>query len=155
MALNYLTVQDMLFLNLQLTKSPQPFEYARLEEAVFYQYAPGQSDNVVKQGARFLTGFAKMAPFSAGNLACAFVGLVAFLEANGKKLALTDDEAVGWIGETDREEVAKLIEARMHDVELDVAYGVPDYQEICLSVIGKYPKTIAAALDAEQSSLTA
>ena len=59
MALNYLTVQDMLFLNLQITKSVQPFDYARLEEAVFYQYAPGQSTDLVAQGARFLVGFSK------------------------------------------------------------------------------------------------
>jgi death-on-curing protein len=154
MALSYLTVQDMLFLNLQITKSPQPFDYAKLEEAVFYQYASGQSTDLVQQGARFLVGFAKMAPFSRGNTACAFVGMVAFLEANGRTLDLSDDEAVSWIDVDDRGIASTAISSKIREGELMVAYGVPDYQEICLSVIERYPKTIAAALAAE-ASLTA
>lgn len=155
MALNYLTVQDMLFLNLQITKSPQPFDYAKLEEAVFYQYGSGQSSDLVRQGARFLTGFAKMAPFSHGNLACAFLGLVAFLEANGKTLDLSDEEARGWVEVSDRAKATEMIQSRIKEGELPTAYGVPDYQEICLSVIERYPKTIASALEAEESIKTA
>ena len=155
MALNYLTVQDMLFLNLQITKSVQPFDYARLEEAVFYQYAPGQSTDLVAQGARFLVGFSKMAPFSHGNHACALVGMIAFLEANGKSLGLSDEEAATWVALTDRAAVAEAIGARLRDGELPEAHGVPDYHEICLSVIGRYPKAIAAAVALDEPQKTA
>ena len=144
MALSYLTVQDMLFVNLQVTKAKQAFDYARLEEAVFYQYASGKSTDLVAQGARFLTGFAKMAPFTDGNHACAFVGLVAFLEANGKSLAVSDAVAGAWLEPLwdDRLAAAKAIEEKLREGELPTSYGVPDYQEICISVIERYGATL-------------
>ena len=111
MAMHYLTVQDMLFLNLRITGSKQPFDTLNLEEAVYCQYGSGQSSDLVAQGARFLTGFAKMAPFKAGNEACAFAGLVAFLEANGKALDVKDIGAEAWVRPlfSDRAEALKLV----------------------------------------------
>ncbi len=42
-SLKYLTVQDMLWINLQATKKVQHFRYALLEEATYYQYGYGAS----------------------------------------------------------------------------------------------------------------
>ena len=42
-ALHYLTIQDILWINLQVTKKVQHFNYARLEEGTFYQYGYGRS----------------------------------------------------------------------------------------------------------------
>jgi prophage maintenance system killer protein len=82
-ALNYLTVQDILWINLQITKKVQHFNYARLEEATFYQYAYGESNSLFPQADRFLSGFVKMHPFDSGNEATAFVACLAFLQVNG------------------------------------------------------------------------
>ena len=66
-ALQYLTVQDILWINLQVTKKVQHFNYARLEEATFYQYAYGDSNTLLPQAARFVRA-AQKAPSADLNL---------------------------------------------------------------------------------------
>lgn len=144
MALNYLTVQDVLYLNLQITKSPQAFDYARLEEAVFYQYAPGQSTDLAKQGARFLTGFTKMAPFSAGNEACAFAGLVVFLEANGRSIGLDDAEGAKWFRAVVDDRGLAEESIKEHWGAWHESHGLPDWESLCDDVVARYPETLAA-----------
>src|SRR4051812_36157718 len=95
-SLKYLTVQDMLWINLQATKKVQHFNYAKLEEATYYQYGYGSSRDLGQQAGRFLTGFMKLHPFTAGNEATAFIGFAAFLLMNGKTLKLQDTEASDW-----------------------------------------------------------
>lgn len=90
MSLHYLTVQDILWLNLQLMKKVEDFRYADLEEATYYQYGYGASTNLLPQAARFLTGFAKVKPFAAGNDATALIACLAFLKINGVDLAIED-----------------------------------------------------------------
>jgi prophage maintenance system killer protein len=93
MALQYLTVQDVLWINLQVTGKPQDFRYADLEEAVFYQYAYGESKSLTPQAARFLGGFLKKKPLAAGNEATAFVACLAFLKVNGYEYNGSDSSA--------------------------------------------------------------
>jgi prophage maintenance system killer protein len=95
--LHYLTVQDMLWINLQATKKVQHFNYAKLEEATFYQYGYGESTGLVCQAGRFLSGFLKMHPFEAGNESSGLIGCATFLSINGHGLAVTDDEALEWL----------------------------------------------------------
>ena len=97
-SLHYLTVQDILWVNLQVTKKVHHFNYARLEEATYYQYAYGESKTLVPQAARFLSGFLKLHPFEAGNEATAFVGCLAFLKLNGHEVELPDEAAAEWLG---------------------------------------------------------
>ncbi|MEZ0325615.1 MAG: hypothetical protein ACAH95_06895 [Fimbriimonas sp.] len=94
--LSYLTVQDILWINLQVTKKTNRFNYATLEEATYYQYAYGDSDELVSQASRFLRGFLKLAPLSEGNEATAFVAFAAFLMLNEHQLDVADDRAVEW-----------------------------------------------------------
>jgi prophage maintenance system killer protein len=96
-SLSYLTVQDMLWINLRVTKKVQHFRFAKLEEATFYQYGYGASKDLAVQAGRFLRGFIKLRPLDAGNEATAFVGCAAFLILNGSDLDLSDEAAVGWI----------------------------------------------------------
>lgn len=93
-AIEYLTVQDILWINLHVTGAPQDFRYADLEEASYYQYGYGASTNLIPQAARFLTGFVKKAPLASGNEATAFIGCLAFLKVNGFDLKL--DNALDW-----------------------------------------------------------
>jgi len=95
-SLHYLTVQDVLWINLEATRKPSGFHYAKLEEATYYQYAYGESKTLLPQAARFLTGFLKMRPLNAGNAATAFIAVAAFLRANGGGLQLEDRGAVAW-----------------------------------------------------------
>lgn len=45
--LHYLTVQDVLWINLQATRKVQHFNYAKLEEATYCQYAYGESNTLL------------------------------------------------------------------------------------------------------------
>src|SRR5579862_1825312 len=97
-SLDYLTVQDILWINLQITKKVKHFNFARLEEAVFYQYAYGESNTLFPQAARFVTGFVRMQPFEDGNDATAFVASLAFLKINGYSIKGTTEQLGSWFG---------------------------------------------------------
>src|SRR3569832_347171 len=101
----YLTVQDILWINLQVTKKVHHFNYARLEEATFYQYAYGESNSLVPQAGRFIGGFLRMHPFEAGNEATAFVAGAAFLKINGKEINLPDEKAHAWFERIQSKEI--------------------------------------------------
>lgn len=139
----YLTVQDILWINLQITKKQQPFNYAKLEEATFYQYAYGQSSSLLAQAARLISGFASKKPFLNGNEATAFVAALAFLKLNGTDVQLSDDTASHWIERASRDsstahhmltEIAE--DSGEHMSEEDVRDAVHD-------VLDAYPKTLA------------
>ena len=95
--LHYLTIQDVLWVHLQVTNKVETYDYARLEEAVFYQYALGDSTGLLPQASRFLSGFGRMHPFEAGNEATAFLSCAAFLRLNGKVLNVDSAGATGLI----------------------------------------------------------
>lgn len=143
--LSYLTVQDMMWVNLQLTKEPQPWNYATLEEGVFCQYGYGTSVDLVGQAASFLTGFANKRAFKSGNEACAFVGMVAFLEMNNHTLNLSDAEASDWVAVAFKEpgSVKEMIEARLGHIHTHTHHGTPDARAILGDVLARYPQTVA------------
>ena len=153
MALYYLTLQDVLNLSLKITKAPQAFDALVLEEATFFQYAWGQNTDLAAQGARFLTGFVKKAPFPVGNEAIAFAGMLVFLEANGKTLRLSDAEAAEWVGAFlsggySRSELAE----RLVDTEANMEHGVPNLEEISDSVLARYPICLVGLLAAQAAN---
>lgn len=94
--LHTLTVQDVLWINFQTTKKVQTFNFARLEEATFTQYAYGESNSLLKQAARFVTSFVRMRPLDTGNLVTAFVACLSFLKLNGMAISLSDEDALRW-----------------------------------------------------------
>lgn len=94
-SLNYLTVQDLLWINLHVTGAPQAFRFDDLEEATFYQYGYGNSQSLLPQASRFVTGFLKKQPFATGNEASALIACIAFLTVNGAKVSIGDP--VAWI----------------------------------------------------------
>ncbi len=144
--MHYLTLQDMIWLNLQLTKKEQVFDVLQLEEATFYQYALGDSRGLAEQAARFVVGFRKMSPFAAGNDACAFIGMAAFIEANGKTFDLPDEKGGEWLqGVWERPEIATVaIKAKLREAKTAVKYGVPVMHEICERLIERFQGTLSA-----------
>lgn len=92
--LETLTVQDLLWINLQLTGGPQPFDFARLEESTFAQYGLGANDDPIRLGGKLFMDVAKRAPFAFGNTGTALVAGLAFWRLNGVEANATSDEVV-------------------------------------------------------------
>ena len=143
--LHYLTVQDILWINLQATKKVQHFSYARLEEATFYQYAYGDSNELLSQAGRFLAGFTKMRPLDAGVEATAFLALATFLRINGARLRLEDGTGAAWSRaaaastEAAREALGAVVEIEPHGGHHD---GKPDVRAAVRAVMENYPCTL-------------
>jgi len=138
-ALHYLTVQDILWINLQVTKKVHHYSFARLEEATFYQYAYGESNSLVSQAGRFLGGFLKMHPIDAGNEATAFVGCLSFLRMNGYQIDLADDQAITWMHDVLERRVsaadavariAKPDDHAHHDIKPDVRRSIQEVMRL-------------------------
>jgi prophage maintenance system killer protein len=142
-ATQYLTVQDILWINSEATKKTNAFDYDKLEQASFYQYGYGTSTNILKQAAKFLTGFMDNAPFESGNDVTAFLGFVSFIHLNGYDLNLPDREAADWVrrvksGEINAEEaVAKL-------TQLTAGHHENDPQGCMELAFAAYPATVEA-----------
>lgn len=149
--LNYLTVQDCMWIHRQLTGEEQPWLYDRLEQATFYQYAYGQVVGIVPQSARLLAGFALNSPFPSGNEACSFISFATFVEANGYSLELSDEEALDWVKAvfSNPSEASSMVEGKLVEVEMHSKYGVPDRQEIVMGLIKRYANTCAALIAEE------
>ena len=131
----------------------QHFNYARLEEGTFYQYGYGRSTGLLPQAARFLIGFAKLRPFTTGNDATAFVGMLAFLKVNGYILKLSDSDAVNWVallgrdGTTPEQALAGIV---AEDPEFHPTIA-PDVREAVADVITKYPGSVASLVLQDQA----
>lgn len=135
MALHYLTVQDVLWINLQVTKKVNHFNHVKLEEATFYQYALGASKDLNAQAARFLPGFLKLKPFEAGNEATALIACAAFLEINGKHLDLDEATAANWLKQGPTSEALKAKITDAHDGHHE---EVPDIRGTILDLVNRY-----------------
>ena len=94
---HYLTIQDILWINQEITRKAEKFDFARLEEAVFYQYALGDNKGLAAQATRLLSGFLRMKPFDEGNEATALVACAAFVRLNGRALKLSPGDASAFL----------------------------------------------------------
>ncbi len=142
--LNYLTVQDLMWVNLQVTKEPQNWDFARLEEGVFLQYGYGESSDLVDQAAQFLTKFATLRPFTLGNEACALIGGIAFLEMNGRGLYLEDSEAVAFYEElvADPRHAREKLTVKLTEHDVETHHGTPDVRGILGEVLARYAESV-------------
>ena len=138
--MHYLTVPDLVWLNLQLTGSPQKYNYATLEEGVFYQYAYGSSTDVFAQAERLLTGFTKLAPFASGNRATALAATAGFLAINGQDLHIGDVDALFAGG---------ALQASCHAHDVHLRHGVPNSRETLRHVLGEYAETLKGLVESE------
>ncbi len=148
LGLRYLTVQDVIWINTELTKRVQPFDYATLEEAVFFQYSYGAAQGVLPQAARFMSGLARLAPFAAGNAATAFVAGVAFLKNNGYRFNLSDESARGWAGDVfaAKVEVEQALRNAVAENEEHHHGLTPNVADAVSAAMDAYPLTIEALL---------
>lgn len=117
MPVRYLTTQDLLWINLQVTRKVLEFQWTELEEAANAQYALGPSGDVVAQAERFLKAMVRKAPFQYGNEATALIGTAAFLRANDLQLNVDDTDAEAWLGRVldGAESFANRVATEFHD----------------------------------------
>ena len=156
--LRTLTVQDVLWINLQVTGRVNHYSNARLEEATYYQFAYGDSQDLEAQAARLLAGFVRMHPFEAGNEATALGAALSFLRLNGKALTIgadaSTDAALAWAVEAMKSPAAaraalagRVVEIGGHtapedDLEVSLATGLASIggsvREVVTEVLQEY-----------------
>lgn len=90
--MRYLTVHDVIWINTAVAGSPQRYDFNRLENAVYSQYAYGQSRDALAQGARLLARLLRDKPFAQGNELTALVAAMVFLRLNGYTLQMKVQE---------------------------------------------------------------
>jgi hypothetical protein len=134
--LRYLTVQDILWINLQVTRKVNRYNYAALEEATFYQYAYGESDELLPQAARFLSGFTRKAAFEVGNDATAFVAALAFLRLNHFTQKFEDPGGAEWLARALTAPGKQLSEG------IELEHHHESVRESVTAVVREYPRTI-------------
>ncbi|MDW8105887.1 MAG: hypothetical protein RMK45_00245 [Armatimonadota bacterium] len=147
----YLTLQDLVWINMEVTKSPQRYSYDRLEEATYYQYSYRQSREVPLQAARFLWGYLKYRPFAKGNLATALIAVLAFLEINGYETHLPVEQAADW--------VLQVFHRRKHPLDAIRQIAVPTLggkqpaplRELVHHLIEQYEPALHALLEHESA----
>jgi prophage maintenance system killer protein len=151
MALHYLTVQDVLWINLQVTKKVEHFNYARLEEATFYQYAYGESRTLAPQAARFLSGFLRMQPFQRGNAATAFIATVTFLKINGREIDFGGADPLQWFERVQNRQTEgpAAIDEMSRNQEDEHHHGVPDIRATVKCILLQQAETINRLADSE------
>lgn len=139
-SVHYLTVQDMLWLNLQATGAVNPFDFMKLEEGTYYQYAYGGVSDLMAQAARFLTGFRRNAPFAEGNERTALLGALTFLSMNGYELgALGEAEQAALDGAGDEATAAAAMQAVARpkpEFHAELAPDVHAHAEAVLEALG-------------------
>lgn len=135
-ASEYLTVQDHLWINLQVTKSAPKWDYAKLEEACNFQYAYGTVTDLYDRAARYATGFAKNLPFAAGNEATAAVGLLTFLGVNGLELKESPANLSEWfLGLVRAADVSGQLR---EETQKSAEHGHPTVEEVAKKVLSVY-----------------
>lgn len=87
----YLTTHDVVWINTEVTGRVNRFNYVRLEEAVYHQYAYGDGVDVLTKADRFYTVMRSAKPFDRGNEETALIALFAYLKLNGYDVDASTD----------------------------------------------------------------
>lgn len=141
--LRYLTVQDILWIDLQVTGVVRPFRYAELEEAASYQYAYGSTNDLLAQAGRLVTGFLKLAPLEGANEATGLLACFGFLMLNGLSPTLPDSEGSRWF-EKVRSEAVQPQRALEMVFEPSAGHAPGTVEEAVRTLLSMYPETIEA-----------
>lgn len=152
--LSTLTVHDMLWVHLQLTKSTGNFRFDRLEEATYLQYGHGSSSDVIGQATRLLLQFPEMRPFDKGNMAVAFAAFAAFLNMNGYELAVPADGAGDWLKRiwSEASSARQMVGDSVNEIHHHDVMGIPNRRAALIWALDKYSTTLAELLKSEPVS---
>lgn len=116
--MRYLTLQDVIWINTAVTGSPRRYDYDRLENAVYSQYAYGDSRDAIAQAANLLDCLIHYKPFTEGNELTALVATLAFLRLNGFAIQLDAGEVESLMAQLAQQQVHPkgLLEQRVQQV---------------------------------------
>lgn len=142
--IHYLTVQDVLWINQEVTKEVNDFKYAQLEEATYAQYAYGKSKDVLTQAGQFLERFMRLKPFTSGNKATAFVATLTFLLMNGYDVVLDPARATQWALDVIEQRVSGREAIKQIALPRAPTHIKPVVRTLVHEVIEKYADTVAA-----------
>ena len=81
--MNYLTVQDILWLHFQITKESCTYNYVNLEAITYAQYGYGKSYDLFQQAWQFYNQIVLKAPFVKENNSLALLAVQCFFSING------------------------------------------------------------------------
>jgi death-on-curing family protein len=134
--MRYLTVQDVIWINTAVAGRPQHYDFDRLENAVYSQYAYGYSRDALRQAARMFRQLLQDKPFSEGNELTALVATLAFLRLNGYALQVNADEVQEILEQISRGQTSpkEFIQQRAQPVEADAGSLRYVVAQICASL---------------------
>lgn len=143
MANHYLTAQDILWANRALVPpGQQKFHFAKLEQALAYQYDLKKAGDLATRAAAFGLGLVKNQAFGKANLATGFACMVAFLKLNGYNINVEDGDAKLFEpGQLTQESLRKVM------VRSTEEHATP--QAALRSTLDAFPRTLKALLKAE------
>lgn len=133
-------MQDVLWINYQLTGRQQAFRYAALEGATYQQYGYGQSQEVLAQAGRLFKALSTQGGLDAGNTATAFVATVAYLALNGYSVTEPDGGALASTLASGSADWGKLAQRAEH------AHGV-SVPEAARQALAAFPATCERLLE--------
>lgn len=100
--MEYLTSHDIVWINTLVTGAPQPYNYIALESAMAGQYGYENSQDALSQAATFLRRLLFTPPFAQGNRRTALIATLVFLQRNGYRVALSNEELVRTLLDVER-----------------------------------------------------
>lgn len=143
----FLTVPDVIWLNRRITGVQGLYHYARLEEAVFLQYAQGDAKGGIERAAQVAAGFGRLRPFTRANRATGIGTALSLLLANGIEPAVASGNLQELATfENDPKSAASWL--RGHSRPSKEAHGMP-VAEALDSVMKRFGQDLAA-LDREE-----
>jgi len=138
----YLTVQDVLWIHLQITGRRSRFRYAALEEATFQQYGYGRSLDIPAQAQRVLRAFIEHRPFDEGNAATGLVTALAFLAINGYDVGLDDQGLKRVVSSADG--ASGVPDLGPHIVQADESHHLDaETRTVVESILERYAETVS------------
>ena len=148
--LEYLTPQDILWINLEITGATNELDAELLEEAASHLYSYVKIPNPIYQVGDFLETFLRIHPFNKGNQRTAFISMLAFLTLNGYEFIIPGSEVLMWIKSVEDKRVRGLTAIR---TAIRPSVKAPlDLRTLVLKLIVQY-HSILDALTFEENSL--
>lgn len=143
-----------MWLHSQVAGTTTDWSWARLEEAVAYQYPYGSGNALAARAANFAVGMVKIKPFPSHNRATAFIAMTAFLALNGHALHIDDKEAAEFFTSLldDPESAEAMVTVKLEPHLVHHSGKGFDTQSVAQEALVAFPGTVKTLAKAELKS---